>query len=164
MTEVIDRIPQLENKIYIIGGPREQAIAEAMSLILGLTDKHFISTEFYCLRDTEEEIRAKFEETAASTGHGKGAHTDFRTQKNGDVDVINKKIWASHDRRFVRLVFIDSLEALHLKGQGHDRDKVLSRLTTYNPVVVVSDKLSPTGDDGGQYESGGALISLNISK
>ena len=26
MDEIFERIPQLENKIYIIGGPREQAL------------------------------------------------------------------------------------------------------------------------------------------
>jgi len=163
MTEVIDRIPQLENRIYIIGGPGEQALSEAMSLILGFTDKHYISTEFYCLKNTEEDIRTRFEDAAAKTGLGMGARRYFRTQRNGDVDVVNRKIWASHDRRFVRLVFIDSLESMHLKGQAHDREGVLRNLTTYNPVIVVSDELSPAGADGGRYESGGALLSLTVS-
>ena len=33
MEEIIDKIPQLENRIYVIGGPREQALDEALTLI-----------------------------------------------------------------------------------------------------------------------------------
>lgn len=67
MDEIIDRIPQLVNRVYILGGPRDLALKEAMALILGITDRHYLSTEFYCMKSTEEEIRTEFEETAASS-------------------------------------------------------------------------------------------------
>ena len=162
MDEIFERIPQLENKIYIIGGPREQALEEALTLILSITDKHFLATEFYCLKSTEEEIRTKYERIAADSGFGRGSRADFRTQKNGDVDIINKKIRASYSRRFVRLVFIDSLESMHLKGKEFNRQEVLERLTSCNPVIVVSDEIAPSGSDGGQYESNGVTLSLSI--
>ena len=162
MDEIIDRIPQLENRVYILGGPRDLALKEAMALILGITDRHYLSTEFYCMKSTEEEIRTEFEETAASKGLGKGARSFFRTQRNGDVEVVVKKIWASYDRRFVRLVFIDSLEALHFKGEAHDRKKVLARLRTACPIIVVSDELAQSGSDGGQLECEGRKNSLTV--
>ena len=86
----------------------------------------------------------------------------FRTQRNGDVEVVVKKIWASYDRRFVRLVFIYSLEALHFKGEAHDRKKVLARLRTACPIIVVSDELAQSGSDGGQLECEGRKNSLTV--
>lgn len=91
MDEIIDRIPQLENRVYILGGPRDLALKEAMALILGITDRHYLSTEFYCMKSTEEEIRTEFEETAASKGLGKGARSFFRTQRNGDVEDVRDR-------------------------------------------------------------------------
>lgn len=160
MEEIIDKIPQLENRIYVIGGPREQALDEALTLILHLTDKHYLTTEYYCLKSTEEEIKSKFEKIAATTSLGKGRRADFRTQQNGDVLVINRNIKASHNRRFVRLVFIDSLESIHLKGKEHNREEVLKELTKKNPIIIVSDLLAPSDSTTTHLDSNGVMLSF----
>ena len=160
MEEIIDKIPQLENRIYVIGGPREQALDEALTLILHLTDKHYLTTEYYCLKNTEEEIKSKFEKIAAATSLGKGCRAFFRTQKNGDVLVINRNIKASHSRRFVRLVFIDSLEAIHIKGKGHNREEVLKELTKKNPLIIVSDLLAHSDSITTHLDSNGVMLSF----
>ncbi len=160
MEEIIDKIPQLENKIYVIGGPREQALDEALTLILHLTDKHYLTTEYYCLKSTEEEINSKFEKIAAATGLGKGCRAFFRTQKSGDVLLINRNIKASHSRRFVRLVFIDSLESIHLRDKEHNREEVLKELTKKNPLIIVSDLLAPSDSITTHLESNGVMLSF----
>lgn len=160
MEEIIDKIPQLENRIYVIGGPREQAQDEALTLILHLTDKHYLTTEYYYLKNTEEEIKSKFEKIAAATGLGKGCRAFFRTQKSGDVLLINRNIKASHSRRFVRLVFIDSLESIHLKGKGHNREEVLKKLTKKNPLIIVSDLLTPSDSTTTHLDSNGVMLSF----
>lgn len=33
MDEILTKIPDFENKVYIIGGPRQQALEEAMEVI-----------------------------------------------------------------------------------------------------------------------------------
>lgn len=162
MEEILERIPQLENKIYIIGGPRQQALKEALTLILGILDKHYLSTEFFCLKDAQETIQNLINEIAAAKGLGKGGHASFTTIKNGNVEAISARIWGSYNRRFVRLSFIDSLEAMHNRGQKFDREKVLKSLSKCNPVIVVSEEIAPTGSDGGQYKSNGTTLSLTI--
>lgn len=162
MDEIIEKIPQLENRIYVIGGPREQALKEAMTLIAGLVKKHLLTAEFFCLKDSAEEIKIRYEEIAAAPSSERWNRAYFRTQKNGDVSVINGKIGASNGRRFVRLTFIDSLEAMHLKGKEFNREEVLGKLTSINPVIIISDELAATGSDGGQYESDGVTLSLTI--
>lgn len=162
MDEIIERIPQLENKIYIIGGPRQQALEEALTLVLGILDKHFMSTEFFCLKDSQETIQNTFNEIAAAKGLGKGAFASFTTIKNGNVEAVRDRICGSYGRRFVRFTFIDSLEAMHNRGEKFDREKVLKSLTKCNPIIVVSDEIAPTGSDGGQYESNGVTLSLTV--
>ena len=162
MDEIIERIPQLEDKIYIIGGPRQQALEEALTLVLGILDKHYLSTEFFCQKDTPETIQNLFNEIAAAKGLGKGGRAYFTTIKICNVEAIHDRMWGSKSRRFVRLVFIDSLEAMHNRGEKFDRGKVLQTLPKYCPVIVVSEELAPTGSDTGQYDSNGAILSLTI--
>lgn len=65
-------------------------------------------------------------------------------------------------RRFVRLTFIDSLEYLHSRGKEHNREEVIKKIARCNPVVIVSDELSQTGTNGGQWEINGTTISLSV--
>lgn len=158
MGEILEKLPELENRIYVISGPRQQALEEAITILLRTTDRCFISPEFFCLKDSQETIERLFDETAAATGLGKGAHAFFTNIKNGNLEAVNRRILGSYDRRFVRLVFIDSLEYLHLKGQKHNREDVLNNLTTVTPVIVVSDN----DTDGVKWDINGVAINLSI--
>ena len=162
MDEIIEIIPGLEDKIYIIGGPRQQALKEALTLVLGILDKHYLSTEFFCQKDSPETIQNLLSEIAAAKGLGKGGRAIYTTIKNGNVEAVHDRMWGSKSRRFVRLTFIDSLEAMHKRGAKYDREEVIGSLPRYNPTIVVSEELAPTGSDTGQYDSNGTILSLTI--
>lgn len=163
MDEILTKLPDFENKIYIVGGQRQQALEEAMEIILNTTDKCYVSVEFFCEKDSCETIETMFNRLAAAPNHrGKGAFTYYTTIKNGNVEAVSNRIWASHSRRFVRLTFIDSLEYLHSRGQKHNREDVLKRIARCNPVIVVSEELTPTGTNGGQWEINGTTVSLTV--
>ena len=162
MDEFIESIPQLEDRIYIIGGPRKQALEEALTLALGILDKHFLCTEFFCLKDSQETIQNLLDEIAAAKGLGKGGPAIYTTIKNGNVEAVHDRMWGSKSRRFIRLTFIDSLEAMHKRGAKYDREEVLGSLPRYNPNIVVSEELASAGSDTGQYDSNGTTLSLTI--
>ena len=110
MDDILEKYPEFENKLYIIGGSRREALREAIAILLRLTNRCYLSTEWFCLQDNEEQIKSTIDEVAAATGLGKSARDYFRTLKCGNVESVQDKIRASHSRRFVRLTFIDSLE------------------------------------------------------
>ena len=163
MDEILTRIPDFENKVYVIGGPRQQALEEAMEVILRTTDRRYVSIEFFCEKDTRETIESMFNKLAAAPNHrGKGVLAYYTTIKNGNVEAISDRILGSYRRRFVRLTFIDSLEYLHSRGKEHNREEVIKKIARCNPVVIVSDDLSQTGTNGGQWEINGTTISLSV--
>lgn len=161
--EILETYPEFKNRLYIVGGSRREALREAMSILLRLTDRCYVSTEWYCLKDGEEEIRNTVDEVAAATGLGKSARDLFRTVKCGNVEFVKERIWGSYSRRFVRMTFIDSLEALHLRGQSYNREDVIKKLRGCpNPVIVVSDEILPIGPDTVQYNTNGTTFSLTV--
>lgn len=82
--------------------------------------------------------------------------------KCGNVEFVQDRIWGSHNRRFVRLTFIDSLEKLHLKGQHYNREEVIKKLSCCpHPVIAVSEETAPIGPDTVQYTNG-TTFSLTV--
>jgi len=163
MVEIIERIPELENKLYIIGGPRKQALGEALRILLRTTDQCFLSTEFFCLKDSQEAIKKEFDEQAKILGLKQGSAPYFTTIKNGNLEAIDDRIYGSHKRRFIRLTFIDSLEAMHQRGCPYDRDAVIKHVWKVNPIITVSDHVAELDDTTTQYLVDGETISLTIA-
>lgn len=163
MEQIQTKLPDFENKVYILGGPRQQALEEAMEIILRTIDRCGVCVELFCEKDTRETIETMFNRLAAAPNHrGELDFVYYTTIKNGNVEAISDRIWASHSRRFVRLTLIDSLEYLHSRGKKHDREEVLKKIARCNPVVVVSDELAPTGTGSGQWNVNGTTLSLSI--
>ena len=163
MDDISEKYPEFENKLYIIGGSRREALKEAMAILLRLTDRCYLSTEWFCIKDNEEQIKSTIDEVAAATGLGKSSRDHFRTVKCGNVESVQDRIWASHNRRFIRLTFIDSLEKLHLKGQPYNREEVIKKLSCCpHPVIAVSEETAPIGPDTVQFTNG-AIFSLTVS-
>lgn len=155
MNDILEKYPEFENKLYIIGGSRREALREAMAILLRLTDRCPVTTEWFCLKDSEETIKSTLDEVAAATGLGKGIRDHFRTQRNGDVGIVRDRILASYHRRFVRMTVIDSLESLHLKGQAYNLEDVIKALSHCpNPILAVSEEIAPAGPDTVQYGNG----------
>lgn len=163
MDEILEKYPEFENKLYIIGGPRREALREAMAIFLRLTDRCRLTTEWFCLKDSKDTIKSALGEVAAATGLDKGLRDHFRTQGNGDVGIVRGRILASYRRRFVRMTFIDSLESLHLKGQPYNREDVVKALSDNcpNPIIAVSEEIAPAGPDTVQYNNG-TTFSLTV--
>ncbi len=163
MDEILEKYPEFENKLYIIGGPRREVLREAIAIFLRLTDRCRLTTEWFCLKDSEKTIKCALDEVAAATGLDKGLRDHFRTQGNGDVGIVRGRILVSHRRRFVRMTFIDSLESLHLKGQPYNREDVLNALSVScpNPIIAVSEEIAPAGPDTVQYNNG-TTFSLTV--
>ena len=162
MDDILEQYPEFENKLYIIGGSRREALREAMAILLRLTNRCYLYTEWFCLQDNEEQIKSIIDEVAAATGLGKSARDYFRKVKCGNVEFVQDRIWGSHNRRFVRLTFIDSLEKLHLKGQPYNREEVIKKLSCCpHPVIAVSEETAPIGPDTVQYTNG-TTFSLTV--
>ena len=66
MNDILEKCPEFENKLYIIGGSRREALREAMAILLRLTDRCPVTTEWFCLKDSEETIKSTFDEVAAA--------------------------------------------------------------------------------------------------
>ncbi len=163
MEQIKTKLPEFENRVYILGGPRQQALEEAMEIILRTTDRCHVCIEIFCEKDTRETIETMFNRLADAPNHrGKLDFVYYTTIKNGNVEAVSNRIWASHSRRFVRLTLIDSLEYLHSRGKEHNREEVLRRIARCNPVIIVSDVLAPSGTDGGQWDVNGTTLSLSI--
>lgn len=162
MDTFIDKNPQLENCVYVIGGPREHALKELTEIAAFLTSKYHLRAEFYCLQSPEDEIRSMYESAAAASDPDKSGQMDFRKQNNGDVLVINGKIKASYGRRFIRLAFIDSLESMHLKGKDYNRQDVLKSLKAPCPIFVVSEEVAPADNTTTHVDISGLSYSLTI--
>ena len=58
MDDILEKYPEFENKLYIIGGSRREALKEAMAILLRLTNRCYLSTEWLCLKDTRSKSRA----------------------------------------------------------------------------------------------------------
>lgn len=163
MEEIIEKFPELENRIYVISGPRQQAIGEAMNIILRTTDRCFISTEFFCLKDSKETIEKIYNATAASSGCGKGAFAYFTSYKAASIEGVSNRIRGSYNRRFVRLTFIDSFDSLMSKEKNRNPDDILKRIPKYNPVIIVSDGAFGDRNHWATYYSRNNTFSLSIA-
>jgi len=161
MDEIIEKFPELENRVYVISGPRQQAIEEAMAIILRATDRCFISTEFICLRDSKETIENIFNANAASSGSGKGACVYFTSYKAASIEGLSNRIRGSYNRRFVRLTFIDSLDSI--MSNDKNPENVLKRLPKCNPVIIVSDTAFGDKNHWATYYSNDKALSLSIA-
>lgn len=161
MEEIIEKFPELENRIYVISGSRQQAIGEAMNIILRTIDRCFISTEFFCLKDSKETIENIFNANAASSGCGKGAFAYFTSYKAASLEGLSNRISGSYTRRFVRLTFIDSLEALS-RGKALNPEDIIRRIPKCNPVIIYSEE--KFGSDGywAKYCSNNTTFYLSI--
>jgi len=163
MDEIIEKFPELENRVYVISGPRQLALEEAMAIILRTTDRCFISTEFFCLKDSKETIENIFKANATSSGSGKGAFAYFTSYKAASIEGISNRIRGSYNRRFVRLTFIDSLDAIMSKEKNRNPEDVLRRIPKCNPVIIVSDDTFGDKNQWATYYSNDKTFSLSIA-
>lgn len=58
MDDILEKYKEFENKLYIIGGSRREALREAMAILLRLTNRCYLSTEWFCLKDNEDQIES----------------------------------------------------------------------------------------------------------
>jgi len=161
MDEIIEKFPELENRVYVISGPRQLALKEAIAIILRTTDRCFISTEFFCLKDSKEKIENIFNANAVSSGSGNGAFAYFTSYKAASIEGISNRIRGSYNRRFVRLTFIDSLDAIMSKEKNPE--SILKRIPKCNPVIIVSDDTFGDKNQWATYYSNDKTFSLSIA-